>query len=122
MLPTKGSDVPVTFDEGDNLVGGGQDEDLSSPAPASSSSAQLAIQPELAEELPVPGPVGAGVDEVSDNLGGVGRVGVGIRHRQHGDENTIHEYLKEQGKEKEYKRIHRDHRGCLILTVRCKIN
>ncbi|KAF8935717.1 hypothetical protein BGZ52_006342 [Haplosporangium bisporale] len=45
MLPTKGSDVPVTFDEGDNLVGGGQDEDLSSPAPASSSSAQLAIQP-----------------------------------------------------------------------------
>ncbi|KAF9159397.1 hypothetical protein DFQ26_006588 [Actinomortierella ambigua] len=31
MLPTKGSDEPRTFDEGDNLVGGGQDEDLSNP-------------------------------------------------------------------------------------------
>lgn len=45
MLPTKESDVPLTFDEGDNLVGGGQDEDLSSPVPASSSGAQLAIHP-----------------------------------------------------------------------------
>ncbi|KAF9356936.1 hypothetical protein BGX34_009692 [Mortierella sp. NVP85] len=35
-LPTRPSDVPQTFDEGDNLVGGGQDEDLSMP-PASSS-------------------------------------------------------------------------------------
>ncbi|KAI8605199.1 hypothetical protein EDD21DRAFT_364191 [Dissophora ornata] len=31
MLPTQGSDVPQSYDEGDNLVGGGQDEDLSSP-------------------------------------------------------------------------------------------
>ncbi|KAI1316467.1 hypothetical protein EDD11_009957 [Mortierella claussenii] len=31
MLPTKGSDEPQSYQEGDNLVGGGQDEDLSSP-------------------------------------------------------------------------------------------
>ncbi|KAG0231838.1 hypothetical protein BGW42_008587 [Actinomortierella wolfii] len=31
MLPTKDSDQPQTFDEGDNLVGGGQDEDLNNP-------------------------------------------------------------------------------------------
>ncbi|KAF9208359.1 hypothetical protein BGZ49_009051 [Haplosporangium sp. Z 27] len=29
VLPTRSSDVPQTYDEGDNLVGGGQDEDLS---------------------------------------------------------------------------------------------
>ena len=27
---------------------------------------------------------------------------------RHGDENTIQKYVKEQGLEKEYKRIHRD--------------
>ncbi|KAF9185509.1 hypothetical protein BGZ51_002631 [Haplosporangium sp. Z 767] len=32
MLPTQASDVPQSFDEGDNLVGGGQDEDLSKPS------------------------------------------------------------------------------------------
>ncbi|KAG0098662.1 hypothetical protein BGZ93_010799 [Podila epicladia] len=49
MLPTQGSDVPQTFDEGDNLVGGGQDEDLSSPAPVSASTqtTQPAIQPAI---------------------------------------------------------------------------
>ncbi|KAG0341801.1 hypothetical protein BG000_007984 [Podila horticola] len=46
MLPTQGTDEPQTFDEGDNLVGGGQDEDLSSPAPVSTSqSVQPATQP-----------------------------------------------------------------------------
>ncbi|KAG0317019.1 hypothetical protein BGZ99_006549 [Dissophora globulifera] len=32
MLPTKDNDMPQSYDEGDNLVGGGQDEDFSSPA------------------------------------------------------------------------------------------
>ncbi|GJJ69614.1 calcium permeable stress-gated cation channel [Entomortierella parvispora] len=31
MLPSQTSDEPQSYDEGDNLVGGGQDEDLSSP-------------------------------------------------------------------------------------------
>ncbi|KAG0039383.1 hypothetical protein BGZ82_008483 [Podila clonocystis] len=47
MLPTQGSDDPRTFDEGDNLVGGGQDEDLSSPVSVSTSTqaTQPATQP-----------------------------------------------------------------------------
>ncbi|KAI7816206.1 hypothetical protein BC939DRAFT_469949 [Gamsiella multidivaricata] len=31
MLPTQGSDEPQSYDEGDNLVGGGQDEDIPGP-------------------------------------------------------------------------------------------
>ena len=31
MMPSQTSDEPQSYDEGDNLVGGGQDEDLSSP-------------------------------------------------------------------------------------------
>ncbi|KAF9427414.1 hypothetical protein BGZ94_004956 [Podila epigama] len=38
MLPTQGSDEPQSFEEGDNLVGGGQDEDHSQPAQAVTAS------------------------------------------------------------------------------------
>ncbi|KAF9945796.1 hypothetical protein BGZ72_000959 [Mortierella alpina] len=38
MLPSQSSDEPQSYEEGDNLVGGGQDDDLSKPATAISSS------------------------------------------------------------------------------------
>ncbi|KAG0331802.1 hypothetical protein BG004_001497 [Podila humilis] len=44
-LPTRESDEPQTFDEGDNLVGGGQDEDQAQPTPASASNAPAAGAP-----------------------------------------------------------------------------
>ncbi|KAG0055802.1 hypothetical protein BGZ83_007382 [Gryganskiella cystojenkinii] len=39
MLPSQTSDEPQSFDEGDNLVGGGQDEDLSAPAAQGTTTA-----------------------------------------------------------------------------------
>ncbi|KAF9907784.1 hypothetical protein BX616_000327 [Lobosporangium transversale] len=42
MLPTQGSDMPQSYDEGDNLVGGGQDEDLSKLPPDLKSKATIA--------------------------------------------------------------------------------
>ncbi|KAF9576342.1 hypothetical protein EC968_009316 [Mortierella alpina] len=38
MLPSQSSDEPQSYEQGDNLVGGGQDEDLSTPAKDTSSS------------------------------------------------------------------------------------
>ncbi|KAF9978906.1 hypothetical protein BGZ73_008411 [Actinomortierella ambigua] len=55
MLPTKGSDEPRTFDEGDNLVGGGQDEDLNNPhlpeAPAAITKTPAAPSPSTAQNI-----------------------------------------------------------------------
>ncbi|KAF9098225.1 hypothetical protein BGX27_000837 [Mortierella sp. AM989] len=45
MLPTQSSDAPQTFEESDNLIGGGQDMSLSTPPPAQAKKDKNAAPP-----------------------------------------------------------------------------
>ncbi|KAF9360755.1 hypothetical protein BGX26_007881 [Mortierella sp. AD094] len=52
MLPTRASDVPQSFDQGDNLVGGGQDEDFSNPTDVAAAAAAQSRAPQGIPESP----------------------------------------------------------------------
>ncbi|KAG0206932.1 hypothetical protein BGX28_001735 [Mortierella sp. GBA30] len=61
MLPSQSSDEPQSYEQGDNLVGGGQDEDYSKPAvvistPAPTVAAAVTSEPTAASAQGVRGP------------------------------------------------------------------
>ncbi|KAF9911746.1 hypothetical protein EC991_002474 [Linnemannia zychae] len=55
-LPTKSSDEPQSYEEGDNLVGGGQDEPISAQTNTATSSSTAAKSAPAPATVPVPAP------------------------------------------------------------------